>query len=55
MDNDGEAFGVFKPTAIGAYSVFENALNTDAEASIQKRRLNVFENDMYRSLMRLLG
>ena len=28
--NDGEAFGVFKPTSIGAYSVFENALKEGA-------------------------
>ncbi len=32
--NEGEAFGVFKPTAIGAYSVFENALKKDSNQEI---------------------
>mgnify|MGYP000167198691 CR=1 FL=1 len=47
--DEGEAFGVFKPTAIGAYSVFENALKKDANQEtkdaferIRKRYLSIF-------------
>ncbi len=47
--NDGEAFGVFKPTAIGAYSVFENALKNetnqvtkDAFERIRERYASIF-------------
>ena len=47
--DEGEVFGVFKPTAIGAYSVFENALKKDANLEtkdaferIRKRYLSIF-------------
>ena len=47
--DEGEVFGVFKPTAIGAYSVFENALKKDANQEtkdaferIRKRYLSIF-------------
>ena len=58
--DEGEAFGVFKPTAIGAYSVFENALKKDANQAtkdaferIRKRYLSIF-NEAARFNVRIL-
>jgi proline dehydrogenase len=58
--NEGEAFGVFKPTAIGAYSVFENALKKDSNQEIndaferiRKRYVSIF-NEAARLNVRVL-